>query len=454
MSSDIANLDPAWAWRPYVETHPQPIGRKLAAHLYRRAAFAADERLLTEAADCDAQTAVKTLFAPGEEAAPFKAQMEALTRAILAGGDPQKLASVWLYRMLHTPRQLEEKATLFWHGHFATGAEKVTETSLMHGQNEVLRRHALGDFAALTHEIARDPAMLIYLDSATNRKAHPNENFAREIMELFCLGEGHYSEKDIQELSRCFTGWEVKQNKFRFNRFQHDSGEKTILGQTGPFKGEDGVNIVLAREDAPRFIVRKLVRFFVRDEPELADEAIEPLAKEFREHNLDIGFLIERILTSELFYSELALGKKVRSPIELAVGLLRGLEGSTDTNFLASELRDLGQGLYFPPNVKGWDGGRAWINSSTLLGRTNLVRKIVDHERTRFAGGDLASLLEQRGIAGAERTVAWLAEMLLATPLSDGARGRLVALAGEGDPKSAARRVICALGAMPEFQLS
>jgi uncharacterized protein (DUF1800 family) len=454
MATDIANLDPAWAWRPHAQSHTGPLGRVLAAHLYRRAGFAADEALLAEAAECDATTAVKKLFAPGEEAAPFKGQMDSLTKAILAGGNPDRLAAVWLYRMLHTPRQLEEKATLFWHGHFATGADKVTETALMHAQNQTLRKHALGDFAALTHEIARDPAMLIYLDSATNRKAHPNENFAREIMELFCLGEGRYSEKDIQELSRCFTGWEVKQNKFRFNRFQHDGGDKAIFGKTGPFKGEDGVSIVLEREDAPRFIVRKLVRFFVRDEPELSDAQIEPLAKEFREHDLDVGFLIERILTSELFYSELALGKKVRSPIELAIGLLRSLEGSTDTNFLASELRDLGQGLYYPPNVKGWDGGRAWINSSTLLGRTNLVQRIVDHEKTRFAGGDLATLLNKREVAGAERTVDWLAELLLAVPLSTSARARLVALAGEGDAKGAARRVICALGAMPEFQLS
>jgi uncharacterized protein (DUF1800 family) len=453
MASELANLDPAWAWRPYVATHEQPLGRALAAHLYRRAGFAADEALLAEAAKCDAATAVRQLLQPGEVAASFRSQMDALTRTIIAAGNPQKLAAVWLYRMLHSPRQLEEKATLFWHGHFATGADKVDEAALMHDQIETLRKHALGDFAAMTHEVSRDPAMLIYLDSATNRKAHPNENFAREVMELFCLGEGHYSEKDIQELSRCFTGWEVKQKKFRFNRYQHDPGDKTILGQTGPFGGEEGVKIVLERPDAPRFIVRKLVRFFVRDEPELSDEAIEPLAVEFREHNLDIAFLVERILTSELFYSEHAVGRKVRSPIELAVGLLRSLEGSTDTNFLGEELRELGQGLYFPPNVKGWDGGRAWINSATLLGRTNLVQRIVDNDKTRFAGGALPLLFEKHGVSGPEATVDWLAGLLLATPLAANTRARLVVLASEGDPAGGARRVICALGATPEFQL-
>jgi uncharacterized protein (DUF1800 family) len=453
MSGDYINLDPAWAWRPHSSTKEKPLGRALAAHLYRRAGFGANEALLASAAESDAQTAVDALLRPGEEAAAFQTQMDSLARTVLATGNPQTLASVWLYRMLHTPRQLVEKTTLFWHGHFATGADKVTEAALMLNQNDTLRKHALGRFADLTHEVARDPAMLIYLDSATNRKAHPNENFARELMELFCLGEGHYTEKDIQELSRCFTGWEVKQNKFRFNRFQHDTGEKTILGKTGPFKGEDGVNIVLERPDAPRFIVKKLVRFFVRDEPDPPDSLIEPLAIEFREHDMDVSHVIGRILASELFYSEHAVGRKVRSPIELAVGLLRSLEGSTDVNFLANELREVGQGLFFPPNVKGWDGGRAWINSATLLGRANLVQKIVDHEKTRFAGGDLPSLLAKRGIAGPEQTVDWLGGMLAAMPLSPSARTRLIALASEGDAKGAARRVVCALGAMPEFQL-
>lgn len=453
MPSKYSAIDPAWAWSRYGEGLDKPLGRKLAAHLYRRAGFAADASLLATAAESDAATAVAALLKPQDESASFQSQMDALTSAILATGDAQKLASVWLYRMLHTPRQLVEKMTLFWHGHFATGADKVTDASLMNDQNGILRRNALGDFAALTHEVSKDPAMLIYLDSATNRKAHPNENFARELMELFCLGEGHYSEKDIQELSRCFTGWEVKQNKFRFNRFQHDGGEKTILDKTGAFGGEQGVDIVLARDDAPRFIVRKLLRFFVRDEPDFPEELIEPLAVDFREHDLNIGHLVERILTSELFYSEASVGRKIRSPVELAVGMLRGLEGSTDTIFLAEQLRELGQGLYFPPNVKGWDGGRAWINSSTLLGRANLAKRIVDNEKTRFAGGGLENLLDKHGLSTPEATVDWLGAMLLAAPLSEAARSRLIGLCQGQGPAEGARRVICALAAMPEFQL-
>ncbi len=202
------------------------------------------------------------------ESTEFRSTADALAEATLAGGDPTKLSAAWVYRLLYTPNQLLEKTTLFWHGHFATGAEKVKDARMMWNQNQLLREHALGNFGDLVHQISQDPAMLIYLDSAINRKAHPNENFARELMELFCLGEGNYSESDVLELARCFTGWEIKNKKFRKNRYQHDSDEKTVLQQSGDFDGEDGVRIVLEQPAAERFLARKLYRFFVSDEPE------------------------------------------------------------------------------------------------------------------------------------------------------------------------------------------
>jgi hypothetical protein len=216
--------------------------------------------------------------------------------ASLATGNVKRLSAQWVYRMLTTPAQLQEKMTLFWHGHFATSAAKVDDAELMQRQNDLRREHALGDLSQLLLEISRDPAMLIYLDSVSNRKSHPNENYAREIMELFALGEGNYTEQDIRELARCFTGWEIKRKKFRFNRYQHDSGTKTVLGTTGKLSGEEGVAIVAGQDTAPQFIVGKLIRFFVMDEPAPPNDLIEPLARELRKNNMQIAPTVRRIL--------------------------------------------------------------------------------------------------------------------------------------------------------------
>ncbi len=233
----------------------------------------------------------------------YQAQMNSLIKASLATGNVKRLSAQWVYRMLTTPAQLQEKMTLFWHGHFATSAAKVEDAELMQQQNDLLREYALGDFAGLLLKISRDPAMLIYLDSVTNRKAHPNENYAREIMELFALGEGNYSEQDIRELARCFTGWEIKRDKFRFNRYQHDTGSKTVLGTTGNLTGEQGVAVVASQATAPQFIVRKLIRFFLMDEPEASEQLIDPLAAELRENQMVIAPTVQRMLSSNLFFS-------------------------------------------------------------------------------------------------------------------------------------------------------
>ena len=206
--------------------------------------------------------------------------------------------------------------------------------------------------------------MLIYLDSVSNRKAHPNENYAREIMELFCLGEGNYTENDIRELARCFTGWEIKRKRFRFNRYQHDGGVKSVLGTTGKLGGEEGVRIVAEQDAAPRFLASKLIRYFLMDEPEAPERLVAPIARTLRDHDLNLAAAVRQILGSNLMFSRYSVARKVRSPVEFGVGLLNALEGSTDAYQLAESFEQLGQGLYYPPSVKGWDGGRTWINSS------------------------------------------------------------------------------------------
>ena len=309
MPQDIAAIDPAWAWSSFEPSDEQPWNRRLAAHLCRRAGFGATSEELDRLIERSPAEVAHAFVKNAKDASTTDPENDSLATAMLATGNARNLAAWWLHRILNSPWEgddasssspLLEKLTLFWHGHFATGADKVDDAEMMFSQNRLLRRHALGDFAAMTQEISRDPAMLIYLDSTTNRKAHPNENYAREIMELFCLGEGNYTERDIQELARCFTGWEVRRKKFRFNRYQHDTGTKTILGETGEFTGEEGVETVLRQKALPRFIARKLIRFFVFDEPAAPEQLVEPLAKLLRRSNLHIAPVIERILATAI----------------------------------------------------------------------------------------------------------------------------------------------------------
>jgi uncharacterized protein (DUF1800 family) len=444
-------IDPAWAWAPLQPDDSTPWNMKSASHLFRRAGFGATHQQLTEATQRLPADVVKDLL-DTPESDSFLQQMNSLEESAIATGNVQQLSAAWTYRMLFTPAQLREKATLFWHGHFATGADKVTEPRLMRAQNDLLRRSAFGDFSSLLLEISRDPAMLVYLDSATNRKSHPNENYAREIMELFCLGEGQYTETDIRELARCFTGWEIRRGEFRFNRFQHDNGRKTILGQEGEFGGEDGVRIVLEQKSAPEFIVSKLVRYFVMDEPAADAELIAPLAAEFRDSGMQIRPVLQRILSSNLFYSPYSVGRKVRSPVEMAIGLLRCLEGTTNTFELAEAMQTIGQGLLYPPSVKGWDGGRTWINSSTLLGRSNLVRQLITSDKTRFGKEPLQKYLSGLDLRRPRAIIDHLELLLFAVSIPEAAKERIEQLMKPGTSGSLTEG-LHALCTLPEFHL-
>jgi uncharacterized protein (DUF1800 family) len=465
MLKDISAIDPDWAWAPFKPTTEQPWDRQRAAHLCRRAGFGATSKELDELVKRDPSEVARSFVENATASSQLDPEADTLALAMLATGNSRNLAAWWLYRMLNSSwsgdkatetSPLLEKLTLFWHGHFATGAEKVEDAEMMFTQNRLLRRHSLGDFGAMTQEISRDPAMLIYLDSTTNRKSHPNENYAREIMELFCLGEGNYTERDIQELARCFTGWEVRRKKFRFNRYQHDTGTKTILGETGEFSGEEGVEVVLKQKAQPRFIARKLIRFFVFDEPVAPEQLVEPLAKLLRQSELRIGPVIERILASNVFYSSFAVGRKVRSPVELGIGLLRCLHGSSNLDRVAQQLDEIGQAVFYPPNVKGWDGGRTWINTSTLLGRSNLVGELLRHEATRFDGQTLETLAKKNGVSKPGKLIEWLDELLLAVPLDDSARKELLAFAEQttGNPSRRIAELIQTLSTVPQFHLA
>ena len=449
----LGEIDPEVAWQAWEPTDLEPWDVRRAALVFRRAGFGASESALRDAAARPVGEVIGEFFEPGkdqpEAIAKFESESELIGSAVRAGGNIERLSTWWLHRMLKTPLPLVEKMTLFWHGHFATGGEKVRDIEMMYRQNVMLRESALGDFRKLVHGVAKDPAMLIYLDSATNRKAHANENFARELMELFCLGEGHYTEMDVQELARCFTGWEIRRRQFRFNPYQHDNGAKHLLG--GEVRsGEEAIDRVLDQPQLPRFIARKAFRFFVCDEPEAPDALIEPLAQRFAADGLKIGGMMRMLIGSRLAMSDWSLGRKVRSPIEMAVGLMRACEATTDLNRLSERLASIGQGLFFPPNVKGWDGGRAWINSSTLVGRANLVHDLVHDPKVRFGEKPFSDWLAGGGIDDGASLVDRMTSIYLALPLSEEQRRRLL---GEGSAKNLAD-LMGRLATMPQFHVA
>ena len=289
-----------------------------------------------------------------------------------------ELRGWWIGEMLSTPSPLTERMTLFWHNHFVSSQQKVKLAELMYRQNVTLRAHALGNFGGMLHAVARDPAMIVYLDSAQNRKGAPNENFARELMELFTLGEGNYGERDVKEAARAFTGWSLDRDsgQFVFRRGVHDYGSKTVLGRTGNFDGDDVIDILLSQPATSEFITRKLWREFVSPDPDVIE--IRRIAARFRDSGYDIKAALYALLTSDAFYARENRGALIKSPIDLVVGTLRqfGMRPG-DTIPFAVAGAGMGQNLFAPPNVKGWPGQEAWINTSSLLARKQFLDRLL-----------------------------------------------------------------------------
>ncbi|WP_242540192.1 DUF1800 domain-containing protein [Trinickia mobilis] len=289
----------------------------------------------------------------------------------------EALRAWWVREMVVTPSPLTERMTLFWHNHFTSGQDKVGYPQVMLAQDVLLRREALGNFGVMLHDVAKDPAMLLYLDGASNRKGRPNENFAREAMELFTLGEGHYSQHDVSEAARAYTGWAVDPDTqaFVFRPQLHDDGLKTVLGRTGPFDGDQVLDILLAQPETATLVTTELWREFVSEAPDAVQ--IAPIADRFRASRYDIKVALRGLFLSDAFWNEDNRGVLVKSPVEFVVGTLREFDVAYDgTEPFAGAIRNLGENLFYPPNVKGWPGGQAWINSSTLLARKQFVEQL------------------------------------------------------------------------------
>ncbi|MHB1423480.1 MAG: DUF1800 domain-containing protein [Gemmataceae bacterium] len=506
----LDKLDPAREWQAWQPDAQQPFDLKWAGHLYRRAAFGAnldEERaaqkrglaatldlLMRGEPDCD--DLLPTLLTAGQFTA--------------AADQPAQLRSWWLYCMLHSGHPLREKLTLFWHNHFATSIAKVNSPREMFNQNKLLREHALGKFGPFLLAISKDAAMIHWLDSNSNIKGKPNENYAREIMELFSLGVGHYTETDIRQAARAFTGWHTDSDGFgfEFNARLHDDGVKTILGQTGAWNGDDVVRILLKQPAAAVFLIRKLYRFYVSETHQPSDRFLEPLADSFRASDYDIAALVRRILSSRHFFSAYAFRQRIKSPVEFVLGAARSVYRGHDAKDkkhrpltqqdLVRHIDAMGQLLFAPPNVKGWRGAKAWLNTATLLARDNFAQALAmgtlwgsgrlgdddleldiieaappppgkpaappkpadkPEEPVPARAFDPARVIHEEKITQPKDIVRVLLDVYLPGGVRPVAEAKLVDFVAAGSPKGAAldrrvRETVHALLTMPEFQLA
>jgi hypothetical protein len=372
----------------------------------------------------------------------------------------------WMKRMAFGRYPMQEKLTFFWHGHFTTSAKDERAALLLWRQNELLRQNSAGNFETFVRSISRDPAMLDYLNNNENRKAHPNENYARELMELFTLGIGNYTETDIKQGARAFTGWGHDGIDFVYRANQHDDGIKTFFGHSGNFDGDDIITLILRHPACPKFISGELFKYLAYDDMEKG--LPEALGQVLLSNNYDLRPLLRTILTSRAFYSPNSIGVQIKSPVQLVMGTIRmlGLK-MPPGQALASALNQMGQLPMMPPNVRGWPGGRMWINTSTLFIRYNTgvwlaggeVPALTRIDRKGDSRGPLPDRLarptdfDPESDGGAEAVVdAWV-KRLIQRPIGDDKKQVLVDVLADGVNTDSVRKVVQLIVSMPEYQL-
>ena len=372
--------------RPYRPTANNPWDFRMAAHLLRRAGFGSPPEDVERFVQMGIDEAVDTLVRPEDTPFDFgEPEWVSAAYQLREAGTPrtgearrkvrednrrflEAMQTWWLKRMIASPRPLEEKLTLFFHSHFATSAEKITETLKLYEQHLLLRRMGGGPFPDLVKAVARDPAMIRFLDSESNVRGRPNENFARELMELYTMGVGNYSEEDVSGAARAFTGWGLDRSRYRFYADRHDTGPKDFLSRSGPFDGDDVIDIIFEQPAAGVFLPAKLWRHFVHPSP--PDELVSALGQVFVESGFQVRDLLRTIFRSEAFYADETMGVLVKSPVQYVVGSFRQLPSRLPPDdVLRRGMTLMGQSLFQPPDVNGWVGGDTWINSNALIMR-------------------------------------------------------------------------------------
>ena len=379
-------------------------------HLYHRAGFGIAYPDLQKASNRNFHKAVKHLFSqaaavdPGlttvdqgetrqqllrqaglgakKELTPAESEQRK-TILRMQNAKSRDLNITWIQKMIDSESPLLEKMTLFWHGHFACRSNNPYYAQQL---NNIQRKNALGSFKTLVMEVSQSPAMLQYLNNQQNRKNRPNENFARELMELFTLGRGNYTEKDVKEAARAFTGWSYnREGEFEFRRNLHDEGNKTFLGKTGNFDGEAIIDIILEQPAAAEFICKKLYTFFVNDQPN--EIHIKELARHFNAKSYNVAAVMEKMFKSDWFYDAENRGNKIKSPAELLVSLSKTFYVNYQKPQVLIQLQSsLGQYLFNPPNVAGWPGGKNWIDSSSLMLRMKIPSLVLNDGLIDFSG--------------------------------------------------------------------
>ena len=434
------------AWAPYVPDGANPWDLRRVVHLHRRAGFAATwdelQRDLKDGPEASIGRLLEGKARSGGVPDNFAAFADRLADLALAAPEPNRLKGWWFYRMLFGPDPLTERLTLMWHDHFATGNLKVNDLGLMRRQNETLRSLGRGPFGRLLHAMLRDPALLVWLDAQENTRGHPNENLARELMELFTFGIGHYSEDDVKQAARALTGWKLAGDGARFVPIRHDPGTKTILGRAGAFDADGLADVLLDHPATSRRLAWRLCHEFL-GEGAADPAALDALAEGLRAHDLDVGWGAATVLRSRVFFDPANLRHRVSSPIEYAAGAVRALEmfdPAPSTPVLADWCGRLGQDLFDPPNVGGWPGGRAWITTRSAIGRANFAAGLVAGTPVGLPGPlDVIALAHRHD---QRRNPAFLAQLLFGT---ESAR---VPIEGA----ETARRNIARLLASPEAQ--
>jgi uncharacterized protein (DUF1800 family) len=441
----------AQTWAPYTPEDATPWDLRRVVHLHRRAGFAGTwtelQRDLKDGPGPSIDRLLKGDLS-GHTPAEFASTAELLADAGVAAGDIGRVKAWWMYCMLFGPDPLGEKLTLLWHNHFATSNGKVHDPGAMRRQNDTLRKHARASFRELLNASVRTPALLIYLDAPANRKGHANENLARELMELFTLGIGHYSESDVKEAARALTGWTVEEGAFAEAPARHDDGDKTLLGKKGPWTGSDLVRLLLEHPASAGRVAGRLCETFF-GEKAISLEAIQLLGDELYRRQLDLGWAVETILRSRLFFADANIRTRILSPVELVVGAARALElfnPAPSTLALADWAGRLGQDLFEPPNVGGWPGGRAWISSRTMIGRANFINALLDGPSVgRATPFDPVALAGKHGAKGDEIGV-FYTRLLYGIDPNPSLRKRFAGAQG--------RQVVALLLAAPEGQVA
>jgi uncharacterized protein (DUF1800 family) len=448
------------SWATYTPDEKTPWDLRRVVHLHRRAGFAATwgeiQRDLKDGPNKSLDRVLAGTAAADGVPADFRKTADLLGESAAQSGDPARLKAWWVYRMLSSPDPLTERLTLMWHNHFATSNLKVENLTAMRRQNELFRQLGRGAFGELLSAVVRDPAILVWLDAPTNRKGHPNENLARELMELFTIGVGHFTEADVKESARALTGWTVEDDAFTEVATRHDDGEKTLLGRTGPWKGDDVVRLVLEHPATPHRLAGRVCELFL-GEKALKTADVGALADGLRAHNLDVGWVVETVLRSRVFFADDNLGDRVLGPVEYVIGAARALElfePPSSTLVLAEWCGRLGQDLFYPPNVGGWPGGRSWLTTRAVIGRTNYAAALVGGTRVGRPGPMDALALAH--CHGEKDVVAFATRLLLGAEPSPAWRARLVAGAALKGTEAVevARRTVALILAMPEAQVA